>query len=228
MRPDTQLLFSHSVVSNSLRPHELHPLSWSLLKLVSVELVMPSNHLVLCRPLLLPSIFPNIMVFSNKSALHIRWPKYWSCSFSISPSSEYSGLISFRIDWLDLLAVQGWNKMGMWIWCAVFLEASLYGFHSQLEHQHSGRAENPRRGFVPRGADISLQGAVLCTPRHRPGAGLGPPNVMPLPTPCPTCPSASPVPWAWSLLREPRLWRQTWGPCPLGSACLTELNLAMR
>ena len=72
---------------------------------------MPSNHLILCRPLLLlPSIFPSIRVFSNESALHIRWPKYWSCSFSISPSNEYSGLISFRMDWLDLLAVQGTLK----------------------------------------------------------------------------------------------------------------------
>ena len=75
---------------------------------MSVKLVMPSNHFILCRPLLLlPSIFPSIRVFSNESALRIRWPKYWSFSFSISPSNEYSGLISFRIDWLDLLAVQG-------------------------------------------------------------------------------------------------------------------------
>ena len=82
--------------------------SRSLLKLMSIELVMPSNHLILCRPLLLlSSIFPSIRVFSIESALHIRWPKYWSFSFSISPSNEYSGLISFRIDWLDLLAVQG-------------------------------------------------------------------------------------------------------------------------
>ena len=82
--------------------------SWSLLKLMSIESVMPSNHLILCCPLLLlPSFFPRIGVFSNESALHIRWPKYWSFSFSISPSNEYSGLISFRIDWFDLLAVQG-------------------------------------------------------------------------------------------------------------------------
>ena len=85
--------------------------SLSLLKLMPFELVMPSNHLILCRPLLLlPSIFPNIRVFSNESFLHIRWPKYWSFSFSISPSNEYSGLISFRIDWLDLLAVKGTLK----------------------------------------------------------------------------------------------------------------------
>ena len=82
--------------------------SWSLLKFMSIELVMPSNHLILCRPLLLlPSIFPSIRVFSNESALSIKWPKYWSYSFSISPSNEYSGLISFRMDWLDLLDVQG-------------------------------------------------------------------------------------------------------------------------
>ena len=81
--------------------------SWSLLKLVSIELVMPSNHLILCHPLLfLPSTFLSIGVFSNESVLHIRWPKYWSFSFSISPFNEYSGLISFRMDWLDLLAVQ--------------------------------------------------------------------------------------------------------------------------
>ena len=74
---------------------------------MSIELVMSSNHLILCRPLLLPSIFPSIRVFSNESVLHIRWPKYWSFSFSISPSNEYSGRISFRMDWLDLLAIQG-------------------------------------------------------------------------------------------------------------------------
>ena len=104
--------FSHSVVSNSLRPRRQASLSIinsrSLLKLMSVESVKPSNHLILCRPLLLlPSIFPSIRVFSNKSVLHFRWPKYWSFSFNISRSNEYSGLISFRIDWFDFLAVQG-------------------------------------------------------------------------------------------------------------------------
>ena len=80
---------------------------WSLLKFMSIELVMPSNYLILCRPLLLPpSIFPSIRVFSNESVLRIRWPKYWSFRFSVRPSNEYSGLISFRMDWLDLLAVQ--------------------------------------------------------------------------------------------------------------------------
>ena len=82
--------------------------SWSLLKPMSIELVMSSNHLILCRPLLiLLSVFPSIMVFSNESVLHIRWPKYWSFSFSISPSNDYSGLISFRINWFDFLAIQG-------------------------------------------------------------------------------------------------------------------------
>ena len=110
---------SHSVMSISLQPHGLQPTqaslsitnSQSLLKLLSIESVMPSNYLILCRPLLLPpSIFPSFRVFSNESVLRIRWPKYWSFSFSINPSNEYSGLISFRIDWLDLLAVQGTLK----------------------------------------------------------------------------------------------------------------------
>ena len=102
--------FSRSVMSNSLRPHGLqHTLtitnSRSPLKLMLIESVMQSNHLFLCRPLLLlHSIFPNIRVLSDKSVLCIRWPKYWSFSFSISPSSEYSGLLPFRMDWLDLLA----------------------------------------------------------------------------------------------------------------------------
>ena len=104
--------FSHSIVSTPWIAARQASLSitnsWSLLELMSIESVMPSNHLILCCPLLLlPSIFPSIRVFSNKSALHIRWPKYWSFSFSISPSNEYPGLISFKIDWFDLLAVQG-------------------------------------------------------------------------------------------------------------------------
>ena len=108
------LLLSCSVVSNSCDPMDgstpgfpSFTISWSLLKLVFIELVMPSNHLTLCHPfLLLPAIFPSIKVFSE-SLLYIRWPKYWSFSFIISPSNEYSGLISFRIDWFDLLAVEG-------------------------------------------------------------------------------------------------------------------------
>ena len=101
-------------MSDSLQPHGLQHTrlpcpanSQSLLKLMFIESVMPSNHLILCCPILIPpSIFSSIRVFSNESVLHIRWPKYWSFSFSISPSNEYSGLISFRMDWLDLLAVQ--------------------------------------------------------------------------------------------------------------------------
>ena len=88
----------------------VHHNSQSLLKHMSIESVMPSNHLILCHPLLLPSIFSSIRIFSNESVLYIRWPKYWNLSFSISPSNEYSGLISFRMNWLYLLAVQGTLK----------------------------------------------------------------------------------------------------------------------
>ena len=109
--------------------------SQSLLRLMSIKLVMPSNHLILCRPLLLlTSIFPSIRVFSSESVLHIRWPEYWSFSFSISPSNEYSGLISFKIDWFDLLAIQETLKSLLQhhsskasiLWC------SLRIFHSLL------------------------------------------------------------------------------------------------
>ena len=119
----TKMLYCSSVQFNSV-PHSCLILwtgarqafrsitnSQGLLKFTSIEPLMPSNHLILCRPLLLPpSILPSIRVFSNESILHIRWPKYWSFSFSIRPSNEYSGLISFRMDWLDLLAVQGTLK----------------------------------------------------------------------------------------------------------------------
>ena len=99
---------------------------WSLLRLISVESVMPSSHFTLCHPLLFqPSIFPSIRVFSSESVLLIRWPKYWSCSFSISPSNEYSGLISFRMDWFDLFSVQGTLK--------------------SLLQQHSSKASTLRR-----------------------------------------------------------------------------------
>ena len=112
--------------------------SRSLLKLMSIESVMPSNYLILCHPLiLLPSVFPSIYVFSNESVLHIRWPKYWSFSFTISPSNEYSGLISFRTEWLDLLAVQRTLKnllqhhssKASILWCSAF-------FIVQLSHPY--------------------------------------------------------------------------------------------
>ena len=112
--------------------------SRSLLKLISIESVMPSNHLILCHPLLLPpSIFPSISVFSNESVLHIRWPKYWSFSFSISLSNEYSGLISFRMDWLDLHAVQGTLKSLLQHHSskASILRSSAF-FRVQLSHPH--------------------------------------------------------------------------------------------
>ena len=110
----------------------------SLLKLMSIELLMPSKHLIPYRPLLLlPSIFPSIRVFSNESVLHVMWPKYWSFSFSISPSNEYSGLISFRMDWLDLFAVQGTlesfiqyhSSKASTLWCSAF-------FIVQLSHPY--------------------------------------------------------------------------------------------
>jgi len=112
------LLYSCSVMSNSATPWTAacqaslsFTMSQSLLKLMSIESMMPSNHLILCHPLLLlPSIFPGIRVFSNESILRIRWPKYWNFNFRISPSNEYSGLISFRMDWFDFLAVQGTLK----------------------------------------------------------------------------------------------------------------------
>ena len=112
--------------------------SWSLLKPMPIESVMPSNHLILCHPLLLlPSVFPSIRVFSNESVLHIRWPKYWNFSFSISPSNDYSGLISLRIDWVDLLAVQKTLKSllkhrsskASILWCLAF-------FIVQLSHPY--------------------------------------------------------------------------------------------
>ena len=157
-RPKTQhnfviVQFSYSVVSDSVTPwtaahHASLSItnSWSLLKFMSIELVMPSNHLILCCPLLLlPSIFPSTKVFSNESALCIRWPKYWNFSLSISPSNEYSGPISFRMDWLDLLAVQGTLKnllqhcssKASILWCSAF-------FIVQLSHPYMNTGKNHR------------------------------------------------------------------------------------
>ena len=127
-------------MSTSLQPMDCSQaslsitISLSLFKLISVKSVMPSNHLILCHPLLfLPSIFPSFRAFSNESVLHIRWPKYWSYSFSISPSNEHPGLISFRMDWLDLLAVQGTLKSLLQqhslkpsiLWCSAFFMVQL-------------------------------------------------------------------------------------------------------
>ena len=135
--------------------------SQSLLKLMSVELVMPSKHLILCHPLLLPpSIFPSIRVFSNESTLHIRWPEYWSFSFNISPSNEYSGLISFSIDWFNLLAVQGTLKSLLQhhsskasiLWCSAF-------FMVQISHPYltTGRTLAYKQYYVINGKTIAYK-----------------------------------------------------------------------
>ena len=127
--------------------------SWSLLKLMSIELVMPSNHLILCHPLLLlPSVFPNIKVLSIDSFLRIRWPKYWGFSFSIGPSTEYSGLISFRMDWFDFLAVQGnlKNRLQYHSSKASVLQCSAF-FMVQLSHPYMTTGKTialTRRTFV--------------------------------------------------------------------------------
>ena len=127
--------------------------SWSLLKFIPIESVMPSNHLILCHPLfLLPSIFSSIRVFSDESLLHIRWPKYWSFSFNISPSNEHSGVMSFRIDWLELLAVQGTLKclLQQHSSKASVLRHSAF-FIVQLSHPHVTTEKNialTRRTFV--------------------------------------------------------------------------------
>ena len=135
--------------------------SWSLPKFMSIESVIPSNHLILCRPLLLlPSIFPSIRVFSNESSLRIRWPKYWSFSFNISPSNEHSGLISFRMDWLDLLAVQGTLKSLLQhrsskasiLWCSAF-------FTVQHSHPYMTTGKTialTRRTFVGKAMSLLL------------------------------------------------------------------------
>ena len=151
MTHNCSVQFSHSVVSDSATPWTTaHQASLSITnsqsspKFMSIESVMPSSHLILCRPLLLlPSIFPSIRVFSNESALRIRWPKYWSFSFNISPFNEHSGLISFRMDWLDLLAVQGTlksllqqhNSKASFLWCSAF-------FMVQLSHPYMTTGKN--------------------------------------------------------------------------------------
>ena len=154
------MFFSHSAVSDSATPwtaaHQASlsfTISWSLVKLMSIKSVMPSNRLILCHPLLLlPSAFPSIRVFSSESVLCIKWPNYWNFSFSISPSNEYSRLISFRMDWLDLLAVQGTLKSLLQhhsskasiLQCSAFLMV-------QLSHPYMTTGETialTRRNFV--------------------------------------------------------------------------------
>ena len=135
--------------------------SWSLLKLMSIESEMPSNHLIFCHPLLLlPSIFPSIRVFSNKSVLHIRWPKYWSFSFNISPSNDYSGLISFRLDWLDLLAVQG-------------------ALESLLQH-HSSEASVLRRSTVTTATSVITAITTAITVKAPDSLPSSPPGTRPV------------------------------------------------
>ena len=151
--------------------------SWSLLKLMSIESVMPSNHLILRHPLLLlPSIFPSIRVFSNESALHIRWPKYLSCSFNISPSNDYSELISFRIDWFDLLAVWGTFKSLLQHHSS---KASIFQclafFMAQLSHPYRAKANRvlPRectgqsKHPLPRSYQVSLTRFHGCWRIHK-------------------------------------------------------------
>ena len=126
---------------------------------MSIELVMPSNHVILCHPLLLPSIFPSMWVFSNKSVLCIRWPKYWSFSFSICLSNEYSGLISFRMDWLDLLAVQGTLKSLLQHHSSVLRRSAFFIFQFSHPYMTTGKTiALTRRTFA--GKVMSL---LLCS-----------------------------------------------------------------
>ena len=167
----SSIQFGRSVVYDSLQPNRLQASlsitnSQSLLKLMSIESVIPSNHLILCHPLLLlPSIFPSISVFSNESALHIRWPKYWSFSFNISLSSEYSGLISFRMHWLELLTVQRTLKSLLQhhsskasiLWCSTF-------FVVQLSHPFLTTGETialTRRTFVGKVMSLPFNRLVI-------------------------------------------------------------------
>ena len=165
MRYYLSVQFSHSVVSDTLQPHGLQhlrlpcpsPTPRACSKLMSIKLVMPSNHLILCHPfLLLLSIFPSIRVFFNESVLHIRWPKYWSFSFSISPSNEYSGLVSFRIDWFDLFAVQGTlksllqhhNSKASILCCSVFFMVQLTSIHDYWKNHSFDKIDIFRQSNV--------------------------------------------------------------------------------
>ena len=155
--------------------HVLHHLQ-SLLKLMSIEPVMPSNHLILCHPLpLLPSIFPSIRVFFNESVLRIRWPKCWSFSFKISPSNEYSGLTSFRVDWLDLLAHFGCS--GSWKLCRLFSGCSEWGLLSSCNAQasHCAGFSSCRAQALERRPNSCGAGAsLLCSTGDLPATGIKP------------------------------------------------------
>ena len=133
--------------------------SWSPPKPMSIESVMPSNHLILCRPfLLLPSIFPSIRVFSNESALCMKWPKYWSFSFNISPSNEYPGLISFRMDWLDLLAVQGTLKSLLQHHSSKAAVLWYLGFYIvKLSHPYITTGKNLKKGMASHFSILALR-----------------------------------------------------------------------
>ena len=150
------VVFSCSVMSSSLQPHGLQhfTVSWSLLRLMSIESVVPSKYLILCHPLLLlPSIFPSIRVFSKQSALCIRWPKHWSFRFNISPANEYLGLISFRVDWFHLLAVQGTLKSLLQYyslkasipWLSAFIMVQLTSVHDYWRNHSLDYIDRPLR-----------------------------------------------------------------------------------
>ena len=159
-----QLLSCLTLQSATRQTFLSFPISWSLLRRKSTQSVMPSNHVILCHPLFLPSVFLSIRVFSNESVLHIRWSKYWSFSFSISPSNEYSGLISFRMDCLDLLVVQGTRKSLLQHHTskASILQCSA-SFRVQLSHPYMTTGKTialTRRTFV--GKVMSLLFNMLC------------------------------------------------------------------
>ena len=175
---NSSVQFSHSVVSDSVTPWTVASqaslsitTSWSLLKLMSIESVMPSNHLILCRPfLLLPTVFPSNRVFSSESVLHLMWPKYCNFSFRISPSSEYSGLISFRMDWLDLLAVQ-WtlksllqhhsSKASILLALSLLYGPTLTSVHDYLENHSSALKPYPCLLWFSRSPPITDSLAIL-------------------------------------------------------------------
>ena len=171
--PLEKKMVTHSSIQSLSQFSQLCPILWdpitnsqSFLKLMSIEMVMPSNHLI-CHPLLLlPSIFPSIRVFSNESVLHIRWPQYWRFSFNISPSNEYLGLISFGMDWLDLLAVQGTLKSHLHhqsskasiLWCSAF-------FTVQLSHLYVTTGKTiglTRQTFVSKVSAVEQHESTIC------------------------------------------------------------------